>query len=1452
MSECLICYEQFNKSSRKETSCFSCDKKFCRKCIQMYLTSIKEIPTCPECNTEWTLEYISTVTPKSYHNLEYRKHRTSIVLDREKGLLVETQPQVEIIMQERKNAEELEKLRMERFTIVSAPKKDFSKDEIVKKLEEKIQRYNKKLQDRLHELDTIENSRLYIVENRIKELENIMRLGIKKEERKQFIKACPVDGCRGFLSTAWKCGLCETWICKDCHEKKAEKDDESHTCNPDSVETAKLIAAETKPCPTCAIPIYKINGCFSADTQLIMWDGTIKNACDIVVGDQLIGDDGTIRTVEELVQGEDNMYEIVQYTAEKYIVNSQHKLCLKIGDTKDDHNLDITVYEYMKLPDINKERLFGYKSFGVNWPKQTVEIHPYILGMWLGDIKLSDPSQLITLSSYNLVNNKHIPLQYIVNDRKTRLYLLAGIIDAGGYITKKGKNVTIIQENCLLSEDITTLCRSLGFITDITKKNNTLITGYRYEIYLSGDRLEEIPTLLPKKSCVSDDSFIDLLRTPIKVNKVGISKYYGWRVDGNKKFVLKDFTVAHNCDQMYCCAEDTLIWMWDGSKKLAKDVKEGDVLIGEDGNQVIVDCMTRGEDILYEIKQSYGDNYKVIGKHLLTLKDKNDNVVDISAEDFCNLPRYKQKRFFKYACAGIEWPYAKIDLDPYILGIWLGNGISRGDGFISDDIEIIKSWYNWCIINNCEITHVKGNRYNINSVNESKHIPIGYNNMSDCVGCSKKPSLLCASSVELQELIKIATIDERLRYKNLSKLSSGQKALLSTTNEHLIELYNWKMSAEESYKSLDKSAKKSKNIKSNKFIDLLKQYNLIQNKHIPREYLVNDRNTRLKLLSGLIDTDGKVHQKSYIFSKSTRKLSLFNDIVDLSRSLGFNTSITSYHKRETELFPEERESAVLTRHYMMKISGNISEIKVNIHRKKYFEEKSTFIQSTIDVKIADVGKYVGWSVIGKTPRFLLGDGTVTHNCTVCHTAFSWTTGKKETGVIHNPHYYEWQRQQNNGVIARAEGDIVCGGLPDILVLDRHLLDKKVGCTVISQKVVNDRHRIVNHILHVDIPNYNVEMGDAFQQLRIRYLLQIITEQEWVSYIQRNEKKNEKNHAVVQVLRMFTTIMSDMFNNILTKDYDDIIVVWEDMEKLRKYTNDNLLKIYIRFNNVTPYITKNWESVSITSKDKDRDISPNIWTHIYEIPTAVSNTIRLETDGDNNIIIGTKIIKEGGFCYPNLMAPDFTTENIIEIKYITFRITPSNKKSIKKIKDGKYEIQIFTKVDDNLGVGVTRENRDEFCIGDRVLNNAHKKTGNILSISSDKNMCKVVYDDSRVDNLHKSVLTFSPSYAPNLDAFIVEDIIPFNIFREITDENMYDLNTYTFDVPIVLKPGNIMSIVNKSGALDFTWCGEWTVFDPVKFRYLYAFNYGEKVGDIIHRIQTADQLKPGFHFGININ
>jgi hypothetical protein len=48
-------------------------------------------------------------------------------------------------------------------------------------------------------------------------------------------------------------------------------------------------------------------------------------------------------------------------------------------------------------------------------------------------------------------------------------------------------------------------------------------------------------------------------------------------------------------------------------------------------------------------------------------------------------------------------------------------------------------------------------------------------------------------------------------------------------------------------------------------------------------------------------------------------------------------------------------------------------------------------------------------------------------CTLCHTAFSWNTGKFSTGRIHNPHYYDYLRKISpDGQIRREEGDGQCG------------------------------------------------------------------------------------------------------------------------------------------------------------------------------------------------------------------------------------------------------------------------------------------------------------------------------------------------------------------------------------------------------------------------------------------
>lgn len=49
-------------------------------------------------------------------------------------------------------------------------------------------------------------------------------------------------------------------------------------------------------------------------------------------------------------------------------------------------------------------------------------------------------------------------------------------------------------------------------------------------------------------------------------------------------------------------------------------------------------------------------------------------------------------------------------------------------------------------------------------------------------------------------------------------------------------------------------------------------------------------------------------------------------------------------------------------------------------------------------------------------------------CTQCNIAFSWNTGKKVRGAVHNPHYYEWIK--NGGGQAVVPGAMLpCGGLP---------------------------------------------------------------------------------------------------------------------------------------------------------------------------------------------------------------------------------------------------------------------------------------------------------------------------------------------------------------------------------------------------------------------------------------
>ena len=110
----------------------------------------------------------------------------------------------------------------------------------------------------LHSIHSkIENTKLCVEMISKFMIDNPRQTIVADVSRKQFIKKCPVSDCRGFLSSAWKCGLCHDFFCSKCHRPKTD----THQCDADDVASVEYLRNETKPCPKCHMPISKIDGC---------------------------------------------------------------------------------------------------------------------------------------------------------------------------------------------------------------------------------------------------------------------------------------------------------------------------------------------------------------------------------------------------------------------------------------------------------------------------------------------------------------------------------------------------------------------------------------------------------------------------------------------------------------------------------------------------------------------------------------------------------------------------------------------------------------------------------------------------------------------------------------------------------------------------------------------------------------------------------------------------------------------------------------------------------------------------------------------------------------------------------------------------------------------------------------------------------------------------------------
>lgn len=180
-------------------------------------------------------------------------------------------------------------------------------------------------------------------------------------------------------------------------------------------------------------------------------------------------------------------------------------------------------------------------------------------------------------------------------------------------------------------------------------------------------------------------------------------------------------------------------------------------------------------------------------------------------------------------------------------------------------------------------------------------------------------------------------------------------------------------------------------------------------------------------------------------------------------------------------------------------------------------------------------------------------------CTKCKTPFSWKTGKIDTGVIHNPHFFEYQRNTNNNLVPRNPGDVICGGLPGNLyqttrkiktiftdkfrMLAHNLNNTK--CTCCDDMNDMDRHhkniimryanlcQLLTHINHYELHQYRQELTNLsdHEDIRVNYLRKKINKDQLGATISRRDKKHKKITEVLHIYELVVAVGNDMIRHI---------------------------------------------------------------------------------------------------------------------------------------------------------------------------------------------------------------------------------------------------------------------------------------------------------------------------------
>lgn len=154
------------------------------------------------------------------------------------------------------------------------------------------------------------------------------------------------------------------------------------------------------------------------------------------------------------------------------------------------------------------------------------------------------------------------------------------------------------------------------------------------------------------------------------------------------------------CGRGKCLGKNTPILMYDGTIKMVQDVCVGDVLMGDDSTPRNVLTLARGKEMMYKVSSVKGDGYIVNESHILSLKTSiqlnkqtpKNTVVDMPITEYLSLPKYYHGSggpLLGYRVP-IVFKEQPIEIDPYLVGYWLGDGSSNGTLITTQESTVIK------------------------------------------------------------------------------------------------------------------------------------------------------------------------------------------------------------------------------------------------------------------------------------------------------------------------------------------------------------------------------------------------------------------------------------------------------------------------------------------------------------------------------------------------------------------------------------------------------------------------------------------------------------------------------------------------------------------------------------------------------------------------------------------